>query len=149
VRANRVHHGQGAGVWAVAASPQILENDIWASGHGIEADLAGTNPLIRANLVHDCDGVGIIVRDGACPAIELNEIWANGADGLYISGVGTAPSIVSNTLQDGFNDGIWVRDGASPSIHGNTISGNMGRAIRVSGKSFPVIGTNDISKARR
>jgi len=109
------------GIWVQGgASPRIEENEVWASaGKAIEMGGAGTDPLVRANRIHD--GEGILVGEGACPRIEENEIWANRWSGISIIDAGTDPLVRANRIHDGEGEGIGVALGASPRIEDNEI----------------------------
>ena len=99
---------------------------------------------MRGNRVHDGEGPGIFVHDGASPRLEDNEICANRGEGLCISDEGASPIVRGNTIRDGLDDGVYVYDGASPDIRGNTITGNARLAIRVEEDAKPTIGPNTI-----
>lgn len=125
------------------ASPSIEANDISAQSlAAIVVRGAATDPLIRANRVHDGQSAGFFVIEGASPRIELNEIWACVGAGMLISGAHVAPMVTGNTVRDVRGDGIVVVDGASPTIAGNTITGNSGASIRVYEDANPMIGSN-------
>jgi parallel beta-helix repeat protein len=127
------------------ASPRIEGNEIWGNTmHGIQISGVGTDPLVRANRLHDCRTSGIGVRDGASPRIEGNEIWGTTGSGIDVSGARTDPLVQANRIHDGHDCGISVRDGASPRIEGNEIRGNAGVGISISG-----VGTDPLVKANR
>jgi parallel beta-helix repeat protein len=168
VRANRVHDGGWSGIFvAGGASPRIEENEIWANtGAGISIGArnivltglrwnnAGTDPLVRANRVHDGVGPGILVWGGASPRIEENQIWANALAGIDIRGRGTDPLVRANRVHHGQGQGIFVHDGkttgimsggASPRIEGNEIWANRSAGIWISGAgTSPVIVANTV-----
>jgi F-box protein 11 len=105
------------------AFPRIEENEISGSARvGIEIGDAGTDPLVRANRVHDGAWLGILVGDGASPRIEENEIWASAGTGISIGGAGTNPLVRANRVHHGEGSGIVMYDGASPRIEENEIS---------------------------
>jgi len=152
------------------ASPRIEGNEIWANvAFGMSIVGAGTDPLVRANRVHDGKGPGLLVREGASPRIEGNEIWANAGLAIGISGAGTDPLVRANRVHDGKGPGILVDEGASPRIeanevwshadvgiaildagtdplvHANRVRGCKGSGILVSGGASPTIRGNTIT----
>lgn len=151
---NRVHDGQGSGITVgMCASPRIEDNEIWGMTHagigihGTETGSAffalildriadgrsGTDPLVRANRIHDGQGVGIFIAMGASPRIEDNEIWGNAHAGIGIVDAGTDPLILGNRVHDGETDGIDVSKGAAPRIEGNEVWGNAQIGISIHG----------------
>jgi parallel beta-helix repeat protein len=125
------------------AFPRIEGNEIWANlAFGMSIVGAGTDPLVRANRVHDGKGPGILVSEGASPRIERNEIRAHADVGIAILDLGTDPLVRTNRVHDGKGSGILVSGGASPTIKGNTVTGNARGAIVVNWDSDPAIGRN-------
>jgi hypothetical protein len=79
-------------VWD-GTSPLPEVNEIWASAIAeITISGAGSDPLVRANRVHDGNYRGIRVSDGASPRIEENEIWAMVTGGIAIFYSGSDPA---------------------------------------------------------
>ena len=58
---------------------------------GIAISGAGTQPLVRANRLHDGGGGGIWIFDSASPRIEDNEVSGNVQPGVAISVTDPAP----------------------------------------------------------
>jgi parallel beta-helix repeat protein len=125
------------------ASPRIEGNDIWAYVQdGITVRGAGTEPIIRANRVHDSgySAVGIGVRGGASPQIEDNDIWGV-THGIVIKNVGTEPVVRGNRIHDTLSHGILVADRASPQIEENELW------VNGSGIEFLGAGTGGLVRA--
>jgi parallel beta-helix repeat protein len=127
------------------ASPQIDENDVWDNaGQGMMIAGAGTDPLVRANRVHDNPSDGIDVRDGATPRIEGNVVRSNGLGGIVVAGAGTDPVVRANRVHDGLGNGIFAVGGASPRIEENEVWGNAHPGIWIGGA-----GTHPLVRANR
>jgi parallel beta-helix repeat protein len=134
------------GIWLHdAASPRIEENDIWANKVcGIYVGGTGSDSLIRANRIHDCQSAGISVWEGASPRVEENDIWAN-RGGIYVRGAGTDPLVRANRVHDAIlGSGISVWEGASPRVEENDIWAN-----RLPGISIRDAGTDPLVRANR
>jgi parallel beta-helix repeat protein len=166
VLSNRVHDNHRAGITiGMGASPRVEDNDVWGNDQAgigiygtetgssflalifdsIASSRSGTDPLVRANRIHDGQGVGIFIAMGASPRIEDNEIWGNARAGIVSSDAGTDPIICGNRVHDGQTVGIDVSTGASPLIEDNEIWGNAVHGLYVSGtNTSPVITGNTV-----
>jgi parallel beta-helix repeat protein len=92
--------------------------------NSIDIGGAATNCVLRANLIQDNDGVGILIRDEAAPRLIHNIIVRNGQRtdnyGLRISG-NARPQLIGNTIAD---NGIAGINGLSPTQEEETIRQN-------------------------
>ena len=66
MRSCTIHNSLDAGIGVSdGASPLLEDNQIWANAFGIVISGVRTDPLVRGNRVHDGEGHGIWVYDGA------------------------------------------------------------------------------------
>ena len=150
VEHSEIYHNNGGILMYGGASPRIEGNEIWANAEfGMAISDAGTDPLVRANRVHDGRGPGFLVSDGASPRIEQNEFWANAKIGIGIRGAETDPLVRANQIHDGKGSGIFVSDKASPRIEQNEVWANaaFGMAIFDAGTN-PLIQANRVHDGR-
>ena len=96
-------------------SPVIDMLDL-VGGLGVSFEGEATAGAIRSCSVHESKRDGLLIRDGATPHIEGNEIWANSGAGIKVVSVATNPLIDANRVHDGQGSGIVVDGAASPHI---------------------------------
>lgn len=128
VRRNVLLKGHGVGIWARwGAKGTIEENDIAGNElAGIMLAGEGTNPLVRANRIHDgaenYDGYGIYVCAGAAGTVDGNTVFGMFGGGIVVDGPGTSPMIRGNQVTRNRVDGIMSRRGATPTLLDNITS---------------------------
>jgi parallel beta-helix repeat protein len=83
-----------------------------------------------------------MIRDGAKPRIESNDVWKHRHVGIMVAGAGTDPVVRGNRIHSGDQEGIWIAGGANPSILDNEIWGNAlaGLSIETVGTSPSIVG---------
>lgn len=129
-------HYEGSGKVEILAPTghDVAESTTWSvESAGIAIHGAGTEPLVRANRIHDCDGAGIAVGSGAAPLIEENEISRSAKSGIRVSGPGTRAVIRANEIVGCSGSGILVHDGASPLIRDNELHLDHPAGLSISG----------------
>ena len=173
IRSNRVHDGQWTGVLIYGgAAPIIIRNVV--EGNVLSAvTISGqsTRPVVRECTIRGNNPRGylyvhgvltgrerrrgtpsILVRRGATPRIEDNQIDSSGWDAaIQVQGRGTNPIVCDNRIDGRGCTGIRVRAGAAPTIENNEIrSGPHARSlIEVRGReSRPFVKRNQIHIGR-
>jgi parallel beta-helix repeat protein len=160
----------GIAVWS-GASPLIADNEIIRATTGIDVH-AVTNPVIKANNIHDEEGlVDLVARADAGdlpdvithPEIRGNRVRQSSVAGISVWEYASA-TIESNEVRGnsvgislvrpgalGLTDnlvfagltGIEVRD-SSPPLDGNTVEGAVRYGIDIKGDSSPVLTDNTV-----
>jgi parallel beta-helix repeat protein len=127
IRGNRVDDCViGIGVNTLLADNEIVENEV--TGHrefGIV--LAGAGGTIADNRLHDGEGAGIALIEGADADVSGNEISAMGRAGVYIDG--SSGRVSGNVIQDGVLTGMVVTNGGWGTVENNEITGNQDAGI--------------------
>ncbi len=135
---------EDAQVVRITGGSPVLDMLDLVGGLGISFEGEATAGAIRSCSVHQSRRDGLLIRDGATPHIEGNEIWANSSDGIKVVSVATNPLIHANRVHDGQGSGIVVDRAAAPQIEANEIWANALSGIHVS-----TAGTNPIIRANR
>jgi parallel beta-helix repeat protein len=128
VRRNVLLMGHGVGIWVRWGARGTIEGNEIVGNElaGIMLANEGTDPLVRANRIHDgaenYDAYGIYVCAGAAGTVEGNVVFDMFGGGIVADGPGTSPVIRGNTVTIDRVDGIMSRRGATPTLSDNTTS---------------------------
>jgi parallel beta-helix repeat protein len=125
VRRNVLLNGHGVGIWVRWGAKGTIEGNEIAGNElaGIMLAGEGTNPLVRANRIHDgaedYDGYGIYVCAGAAGTIEGNTVFGMFGGGIVVDGPRTSPMVRGNRVTNNRVDGIVSRTSATPTLVDN------------------------------
>lgn len=100
---------------------------------------AGVAPLMRANLIVDSVGPGLVAADGARGRFEDNTFENVAGLALIVRG-GAAPEIIGNAFQA--SGGALFTEGAGGRFAGNRMVASQGSAIRVARGADPEVVDN-------
>lgn len=128
--------GTGDAIEILAPDFRIINNTIREpGGNGILVDTDAMTyssgkdltGVISGNRIWEADDAGIDVQAATSPAlsdlmVSNNQIWACGADGIYVDMAG--PIVTANKITDAGGDGIYV-DITSGSIDGVVVANNV------------------------
>jgi serine/threonine protein phosphatase PrpC len=85
-----------AGIVLTDSSVEVDDTEISGAEVGIVIR-GGGHPTLRANFVHDCTGVGVLISGPATPWVSHNVIARNKKGGL-VAGEGARPALTGNTF---------------------------------------------------
>ena len=108
----------------------IEDNDISGNARAGVAILAGGNPVVRVNRIHDGKDSGVLVSEKGRGRIEENEIFANLRAGVAILREG-APFVSRNKIFDGHDSGVLVCEQGMGSVVDNEIFSNFMAGVAI------------------
>lgn len=149
VRRNRIHDGQGAGVYVYDDGAGVFEdNDIFGNAFsGVQVSTGGT-PTVRRNRIHDGKGAGLYVYDKGAGLFEDNVIFGNVLAGIGVA-TGGDPAVCRNRIFDGMQGGVLVYDQGAGVFEDNDIFGNARSGVSVTAGGSPTVCRNRIHDGRR
>lgn len=147
---NRIQEsGRGAGLRLSGqlGAVQITGNRITAGGgNGVQIDGAATGLDLRANVVLDNAGAGIVLGPSACVTVQGNILVGNRTSGLRLSATGDA-MVADNAIHQNGSAGIEVQDQAGRGpvlLSANVLSGNR-EGLRAAGLGEVRLSGNDLA----
>jgi parallel beta-helix repeat protein len=139
---NVVRGVEGAGVWVVSSSGNVVEgNAVEEASAGVFVQ-RGTQNTVAGNQFTDVEE-GVVVRGGS-----LHRVLRNDVSGVDLSGVvvaGSRSPLVDGNRVDGADTGIRVTGSQSVRVVGNTVTGN-GVGIAASDVSSVYVGDNAVEE---
>ena len=138
IRSNRCHENAHSGIVLASSTSEAIEtNDCWGNGvYGIclardpRTPATPSAATIRSNRCHENKGSGIVLLSSTSAAIEANDCWGNGVDGICLSRNPhslDAPSVAairSNRCHENTQSGIVLFSSTSEAIEENDCWGN-------------------------
>jgi parallel beta-helix repeat protein len=106
---------------------------------------AGSDPVIRGNLIHDARQCGVLCYEGARGLLEGNEIVGSRYSGVEVR-AGASPLVRRNTIRDGQQSGIYVHADGSGTFEQNLIAGNAHQGVLIKSGGRPAFRGNQVTR---
>jgi nitrous oxidase accessory protein NosD len=147
LRGNRCHDNVSTGIMLVSSTSDAVEaNECWANGDSgivLQRDPKSPNApsaaVLRGNRCHDNALIGIVLYSSTSGAVEANECWANGGNGIALQRDPKSPNAPSdavlrgNRCHNNASTGIVFVSSTSDAVEDNAAWNNRGCGIDLKG----------------